>query len=114
MCVFVSCACRLGRPPALTIPIILLPMTWTPVHWWQQSVYYIRPAAAGGGRRVGAVGKGKDVTRYSDRFKRQQEEAAAAAAGWVVMHMVEWMDAFVWCASPIIPPPPPHLTQTHM
>lgn len=79
------------------------------MHWWQQSVYYIRPAvgkkrgagsssgSGGGGSGGGAAPawKGKVIARYSDRYKRQQEqeqrngEAEVATTLWGTIHVPE-------------------------
>jgi hypothetical protein len=44
------------------------------VHWWQQSVYYLKPAP----RSKTVV---KEIARYSDRYKRNTEEGGGGRGG---------------------------------
>ncbi len=82
------------------------------VHWWQQSVYYIRPASArgGGGKSAAGAGasgaalRGKHIARYSDRYKRQQEQEGARCGPcawlvwWAVLSLVvDWLGRGPMC-----------------
>jgi len=44
------------------------------VHWWQQSVYYLKPAP----RSKTVV---KEIARYSDRYKRNTGEEGGGRGG---------------------------------